>query len=55
MIDVILRAGELAYADRSEVPFREAIELFLEDADPREIEEWMHDEQYVSSVEVAIG
>ena len=48
-------AGELANADRREVPLREAIELFLEDADPREIEERMHDEQYVSSVEVAIG
>ncbi len=34
---------------------REAIELFLEDADPREIEERMHDEQYVSSIEVAVG
>ena len=34
---------------------REAIELFLEDADPQEVEQRMHDEQYVSSIEVAVG
>jgi predicted RNase H-like HicB family nuclease len=33
----------------------EAIELFLECADESEIGERLHDEQYVSSVEVAIG
>jgi len=30
---------------------REAIELFLQEADPQEIRQLMHDEQYVSSVE----
>jgi predicted RNase H-like HicB family nuclease len=34
---------------------REAIELFLEAADEEEVRERMHGEQYVSSVEVAIG
>jgi predicted RNase H-like HicB family nuclease len=34
---------------------REAVELFLEDADPREVEERLHDEQYVSSIDVYIG
>jgi predicted RNase H-like HicB family nuclease len=30
---------------------REAIELFLQEADPQEIQQRMHDEQYVTSVE----
>lgn len=30
---------------------REAIELFLQEADPQEIRQLMRDEQYVSSVE----
>ncbi len=34
---------------------REAIELFLEEADPQEIRERTHEEQYISSVEVAVG
>ncbi len=34
---------------------REAIELFLEEADPKEIQERTHEEQYISSVEVAVG
>jgi predicted RNase H-like HicB family nuclease len=34
---------------------QEAIELFLEEADPQEIEERLHEEQYVSSVEVVVG
>jgi predicted RNase H-like HicB family nuclease len=33
----------------------EAIELFLEEADPQEVEERLHEEQYVSSVEVVVG
>lgn len=34
---------------------REAIELFLEAADPREIKNLIHPEHYVSTVEVAFG
>ncbi len=34
---------------------REAIELFLEEADPQEMRGRMHEEQYISSVEVAVG
>lgn len=34
---------------------REALELFFEEADDREIENRLHDEQYVSSIEVAVG
>ncbi len=34
---------------------QEAIELFLQEADPQEIEERLHEEQYVSSVEVVVG
>jgi predicted RNase H-like HicB family nuclease len=34
---------------------REALELFFETASPKEIQMRMHDEVYVTSVEVAIG
>ena len=34
---------------------REALELFLECADPGEVKTRMHSEQYISSVEVAVG
>ena len=34
---------------------REAIELFFECADSEEIKNRMHEEQYISSVEVAVG
>ena len=34
---------------------QEAVELFLEEADSREIEERIHYEQYVSTIEVSIG
>lgn len=34
---------------------QKAIELFLEEADPQEVEERLHEEQYVSSVEVVVG
>ena len=34
---------------------QEAIELFLECADPAEIQGRLHEEQYVSSFEVAVG
>jgi predicted RNase H-like HicB family nuclease len=49
----IASQGESVQAARDNI--REAIELFLEDADPREVEQRLHDEQYVSSIEVAIG
>jgi len=34
---------------------REAVELFFETASPEEIKERLHDEVYVSHVEVAVG
>ena len=49
----IASQGESVQAARDNI--RDAIELFLEDADPREVEQRLHDEQYVSSIEVAIG
>jgi predicted RNase H-like HicB family nuclease len=49
----IASQGESVQAARDNI--REAIELFLEDADPTEVEQRLHDEQYVSSIEVAIG
>ena len=49
----IASQGDTVQAARANL--REAIELFLEDADPTEIAERMHDEQYVSSVEIAVG
>jgi len=33
----------------------EAIELFLAEADPTEVEQRMHNEVFVTSVEVAVG
>lgn len=33
----------------------EAIELFLETASPQEIQERLHDEVYVTSLDVAVG
>jgi len=47
------KRSEAAMEDRNNI--REAIELFLEDADPIEVEQRVHDEQYVSSIEVAVG
>ena len=49
----IASQGESVQEARNNV--REAIELFLEDADPKEIEQRMHDEQYISSIEIAVG
>lgn len=34
---------------------QEAIELFLESADPSEVQGRLHQEQYVSTFEVAVG
>jgi len=34
---------------------KEAVELFLEEADPKEISSRLHIEQYVSTIEVSIG
>lgn len=33
----------------------EAVELFLESADPKEIQDWLHDEVFVTRLEVAFG
>ena len=45
--------GETVQSARDNL--REAIELFLEEADEEEVAGRMHDEQYVSSVEVSVG
>ena len=34
---------------------QEALELFFETASPEEIKEWLHNEVYVTQVEVAFG
>ena len=34
---------------------REAIELFLEEADAEEVSARLHDEQYISTLEVSVG
>lgn len=34
---------------------QEALELFLEEADPEEIQSRLHSESYISTVEVSVG
>ena len=41
--------------DEARKNLREALELFFETASPEEIKERLHDEVYVTSVEVDIG
>lgn len=41
--------------DEARLNLREAIELFLETASAEEIRERLHDEVYVTQVEVAVG
>jgi len=41
--------------DAARVNLKEALELFFETASGKEIEERLHDEIYVTQVEVAIG
>lgn len=49
----IARQGETIQEARQNL--REAIELFLEEADSSEVRERLHNEQYVSSIEVSVG
>ncbi|MDA3823842.1 MAG: type II toxin-antitoxin system HicB family antitoxin [Bacteroidales bacterium] len=51
-LDVVSQGASVFEAREN---LREAIELFLEAADPAEIRHRMHEEQYISSVEVSIG
>ncbi len=41
--------------DEARSNLREALELFFETASPEEIKERLHDEIYITQVEVAIG
>jgi predicted RNase H-like HicB family nuclease len=41
--------------DEARANLKEALELFFETASDREIEERLHDEVYVTHVEVAVG
>ena len=41
--------------EKARANLREAIELFFEEADPSEVESRLHDEQYISTLEVSFG
>jgi predicted RNase H-like HicB family nuclease len=41
--------------DQSRKNLQEALELFFETASPEEIKSWLHEEMYVTQVEVAVG
>jgi predicted RNase H-like HicB family nuclease len=51
-LDIASQGGSVEEAKNSLV---EAIELFLESADPAEVAGRMHDEVFVTRVEVAVG
>jgi predicted RNase H-like HicB family nuclease len=51
-VDVASQGGTIDEARRNLV---EAVELFFETADPREIATRLHSETYVTSLEVAVG
>jgi predicted RNase H-like HicB family nuclease len=51
-LDVASQGGTLTEAKDN---LAEAVELFLETADPSEIEGRLHSEVYVTSLEVAVG
>ena len=51
-LDVASQGGTLTEAKEN---LAEAVELFLETADPSEIEGRLHSEVYVTSLEVAVG
>ena len=48
-------ASQGSTVQESRENLREAIELFLQEADPQEIQQRTHDEQYVCSIEVEVG
>ena len=51
-VDVASQGGTIEEARRN---LQEALELFFETASPEEIKERMHNEVYITQVEVAIG
>ena len=51
-VDVVSQGDSIANAREN---LREALELFFETASPEEIRERMHDEVYVTTVEVAVA
>jgi predicted RNase H-like HicB family nuclease len=51
-LDVASQGDTVEEARRN---LREALELFLETADPDEVTARLHDEMFVSQVEVAVG
>lgn len=51
-LDIVSQGSNVQEAREN---LREAITLFLEEADPSEIKKRMHEEHYVSTVEIAVG
>lgn len=51
-LDVASQGGSIEEARRN---LSEAVELFLEAADPKEIERRLHNEVFVTRLEIAIG
>ncbi len=51
-VDVVSQGDTIDDARRN---LQEALELFFETASPKEIEERIHDEVYVTHMEVAVG
>jgi predicted RNase H-like HicB family nuclease len=48
-------ASQGATVDEARRNLKEALELFFESADPSEVETRLHDEVFVTRVEVAVG
>lgn len=48
-------AGQGDTVDQARENLREALELFFETASPEEVKERLHDENYVTRVQVAVG
>ena len=51
-LDIASQGGTIEAARDN---LREAIELFFESASAAEIKQWLHEEVYVTRVEVAVG
>jgi predicted RNase H-like HicB family nuclease len=51
-LDVASQGGSIEEARRN---LSEAVELFLEAADPKEIERRLHNEVFVTRLEIAVG
>lgn len=48
-------AGQGGLVNKARANLKDALDLFLETASDKEIEERLHDEVYVTHVEVAVG